>query len=133
MHTFNIRDFLPHLRYPGAAPRMKPQAVNEYNKYMLGVDHMEQQLSYYQFTHKSVRWWRKVFFWMLDVAVVNSYLLEDVGQHVCDIALPSAGTLGNTYVTCNTHVGLLLLRTNCSTYALLCATAAYAEGNTFEA
>ena len=75
MHTFNIRDFLPHLRYPGAAPRMKPQAVNEYNKYTLGVDRMDQRLSYYQFTHKSVRWWRKVFFWMLDVAVVNSYVL----------------------------------------------------------
>lgn len=42
---------------------------------MLGVDRLDQRMSYYQFARKSVRWWRKVFFWMLEVVVVNSYIL----------------------------------------------------------
>ena len=42
---------------------------------MLGVDRLDQRMSYYQFVRKSVRWWRKVFFWMVEVAVVNSYIL----------------------------------------------------------
>ena len=41
---------------------------------MLGVDRLDQRMSYYQFARKSVRWWRKVFFWMVEVVVVNSYI-----------------------------------------------------------
>ena len=32
-------------------------------------------MSYYSFARKSVRWLRKVFFWMVEVMVVNSYIL----------------------------------------------------------
>ena len=42
---------------------------------MLGVDRLDQRMAYYQFVRKSVRWWRKVFFWMVEVVVVNSYIL----------------------------------------------------------
>ena len=42
---------------------------------MLGVDRLDQRMAYYQFVRKSVRWWRKVFFWMIEVVVVNSYIL----------------------------------------------------------
>ena len=71
----------PH-RYPGAQPKSKPVVVDNYNKYMLGVDRFDQRMSYYQFVRKSVCWWMKVFFWMLEVAVVNSYILysEDFTQ-----------------------------------------------------
>ena len=54
---------------------MKPVAVDAYNQYMLGIDRLDQRMSYYQFTRKSVWWWRKVYFWMLDVVVVNSFIL----------------------------------------------------------
>ena len=54
---------------------MKPEAVHEYNRFMLGVDRLDQRMAYYQYTRKSVRWWRKVFFWMLEAVVVNSYIL----------------------------------------------------------
>ena len=49
--------------------------VAEYNKYMLGVDKLDQLVSYYSFPHKSLKWWRKVFFWLVEVAVVNSYVI----------------------------------------------------------
>lgn len=42
---------------------------------MLGVDKLDQYTSYYSFLHKSVKWWRKVFFWILEVAVVNAYII----------------------------------------------------------
>ena len=47
----------------------------EYNKYMGGVDRADQLLCYYGFGHRTVRWWRRAFFFLLDMAVVNSYIL----------------------------------------------------------
>ena len=42
---------------------------------MAGVDRLDQRMSYYSFARKSVRWWRKVFFWLVEVMVVNAYTL----------------------------------------------------------
>lgn len=53
----------------------KPAVVADYNQHMLGVDKLDQLMSYYSFLHKSVKWWRKVFFWLVEVAVVNSYII----------------------------------------------------------
>ena len=62
-------------RRPNQPAKVKPLAVDAYNQHMLGVDRLDQRMSYYQFTRKSVRWWRKVFFWMVEVVVVNSYIM----------------------------------------------------------
>ena len=62
-------------RRVGTPPKMKPLVVDAYNKFMLGVDRLDQRMSYYQFVRKSVKWWRKVFFWMIEVMVVNAYIL----------------------------------------------------------
>ena len=35
-------------------------------------------MSYYSFLHKTIKWWRKVFFWILEVATVNAYILYKV-------------------------------------------------------
>ena len=43
---------------------------------MLGVDKLDQLSSYYSFLHCSVKWWRKVFFWCIEVAVVNAYIIH---------------------------------------------------------
>ena len=56
----------------------KPQAIVEYNKYMGGVDLADQLLSYYGFGHRTVKWWRRAFFFLLDMAVVNGYILYTV-------------------------------------------------------
>ena len=53
----------------------KPIAIVEYNHYMGGVDRGDQLLSYYGFAHRTRKWWRRVFFFLLDTAVVNSYIL----------------------------------------------------------
>ena len=53
----------------------KPEAVVEYNKYMGGVDRGDQLLSYYGFPHRTVKWWRRAFFFLFDAAIVNSYIM----------------------------------------------------------
>ena len=40
----------------------KPVIINEYNKFMGGVDQCDQLLSSYSLNRKSVKWWKKVFF-----------------------------------------------------------------------
>ena len=43
---------------------------------MLGVDRLDQRMSYYQFVRKSVRWWWKVFFWMVEVVAYIVYTVH---------------------------------------------------------
>ena len=53
----------------------KPEVAELYNKNMLGVDKMDQLATYYFFLRKSVKWWRKVKFWLLEVSVINTYIV----------------------------------------------------------
>ncbi len=55
--------------------REKPLVVCKYNQSMGGVDKTDQYGFYYSFDCKSVKWWRKLMFWLLEVAIVNSYIL----------------------------------------------------------
>ena len=54
--------------------KLKPVVIDNYNQHMLGVDKLDQFARYYSFLHKSVKWWRKIF-WMLEIAVINSYII----------------------------------------------------------
>ncbi|CAK9816518.1 PiggyBac transposable element-derived protein 4 [Anthophora quadrimaculata] len=53
----------------------KPNIVLNYIKYMGGVDRADQYASSYCFLRKSLKWWRKLFFWGMEISLVNSYLL----------------------------------------------------------
>ena len=53
----------------------KPAAIDHYNNSMNGVDRADQNSVYYSFIRKSRKWWRKLFFWLMEVAVVNSFIL----------------------------------------------------------
>ena len=48
-------------------PKNKPNVIHQYNRYMLGVDKLDHMMCYYSFIYKSVKWWRKVFFFDLRV------------------------------------------------------------------
>jgi hypothetical protein len=45
---------------------------------MGGVDISDQYISSYNFIRKSKKWSRKMFFWLLKVAVVNSFILYNL-------------------------------------------------------
>ena len=53
----------------------KPVMIDEYNKYMGGVDKSDQLLSYYGFKHRTVKWWKRAAFHLINLAIVNAYLL----------------------------------------------------------
>ncbi|XP_067948703.1 piggyBac transposable element-derived protein 4-like [Watersipora subatra] len=53
-----------------------PSVVANYNSFMGGCDKMDQILSYYgQYTRKTIKWWKRAFTWILEVAQANSYIL----------------------------------------------------------
>jgi hypothetical protein len=63
----------------------KPEAITEYNKYMGSIDRGDQLLSYYGFPHCTVKWWRRAFFFLVDAAIVNSYIMysrQTTGRHM---------------------------------------------------
>lgn len=42
---------------------------------MGGVDRGDQLLTYYGYPHRTVKWWRRAFFFLVDAAIVNSYIM----------------------------------------------------------
>ena len=51
-----------HLAEGGQEEVRKPAMVDEYNRYMGGVDMSDQLLSYYGSAQRTVKWWCHVFF-----------------------------------------------------------------------
>lgn len=55
---------------------LKPNMINTYNRNMNGCDKLDQKVSYYGvFERKTVKWWKKLFYWMLEVTQANAYIL----------------------------------------------------------
>ena len=53
-----------------------PEVVNNYNYSMNGCDRLDQCVSYYgQFLRKTVKWWKRVFLWLLEVSHYNAFVL----------------------------------------------------------
>lgn len=59
---------------------VKPIVICRYNDFMGGVDIADHYIASYSFTRKSIKWWRKVFFWALEVAIVNSFVLFNTNR-----------------------------------------------------
>ena len=54
---------------------LKPACVDDYNQSMNGVDRSDQYTVSYPFIRRTRKWWRKLFFYLVEVSVVNSYIL----------------------------------------------------------
>ena len=54
--------------------KKKPKCVIDYNTHMHGVDTADQYLAYYPFIRKTVKWPEKVFFYLLQCCLFNSYI-----------------------------------------------------------
>lgn len=52
-----------------------PEVVRDYNKYMNGVDTADQLLGYYGFYRRALLWWKKLFFHLVNMCVLNAYIL----------------------------------------------------------
>lgn len=52
-----------------------PKCVNEYNKNMGSVDKTDMLLSSVECVRKTVKWYKKLFFHILDLSILNSYFI----------------------------------------------------------
>ena len=53
----------------------KPKLVDDYNSHMGGVDTSDQLIRYYGYPHRSIKWWKRVFFHLLDLSILNANIL----------------------------------------------------------
>lgn len=53
----------------------RPSVVIKYNAKMGGVDRSDQMIAYSKIAVKTLKWWKKVFFHMLSMVVLNSYII----------------------------------------------------------
>jgi len=53
----------------------KPKAIEMYNQYMSGVDLVDQKLVTYLSIHRTVKWWKKVFVYLLEASFVNATII----------------------------------------------------------
>lgn len=53
-----------------------PNVVSDYNKHMGGVDKHDMLRQLYGADRKSKKWWHRLFFGLLDMAMINSYILH---------------------------------------------------------
>lgn len=58
----------------------KPVVIIDYTAKMGAVDRADHLCTSYNFCRKSLKWWRKLFFWLLEVSVVNSYILYNINR-----------------------------------------------------
>ena len=42
---------------------------------MKGVDKSNQLISYYEINRKTYKWWKRIFYHLIDVTIVNSFII----------------------------------------------------------
>ena len=52
-----------------------PRIISDYNAFMGGVDLADQAMCYYSIGRKSMKWWRRVFWRMVDHVITNAYVI----------------------------------------------------------
>ena len=56
--------------------KSKPAIVDQYNTFMSGCDRADQMIGYYgHHNRKSTKWWKKLFFWILEITTLNAFIL----------------------------------------------------------
>ena len=73
----------------------QPVVIQRYNAYMNGVDRSDQMLANNHCLRKCRKWWKVLFFHLIDIAVVNAYILFK--QHQRDNPDNEALSRSNNY------------------------------------
>ena len=59
----------------------KPTLIHEYNQSMNGCDRLDQLVSYYNnLDRKTVKWWKRIFMWIIEVSQVNAYIIYNLSR-----------------------------------------------------
>ena len=57
-------------------PLYKPTCIVDYTRWMGGVDVADQLMNYYHFLRRTIKWWRKLWVHMLNMIIMNAFLLN---------------------------------------------------------
>ena len=57
-----------------------PPLLPDYQAFMRGIDRGDQLMGYYNVGRRSKKWWKRVFAYLLEVCVLNSYILQKVSN-----------------------------------------------------
>ena len=79
MHTTKIRGSGKKDRM--GAEKQKPACILKYNALMGGVDKSDQLAANQRAADKSLKWYKKLFFYLLDLTLVNCYRVYLVSGH----------------------------------------------------
>lgn len=61
-----------------------PSVVPSYNQYMFGVDRADQIRTQYSTCRKALKWWKYLFWFGFDMALVNAYIcMKESANHKC--------------------------------------------------
>jgi len=60
--------------------KLKPEPIANYNKSMSGIDRQNQMNSYYLFSRKTIRWYKKIGIHLIQTLLLNSYNLYNQSQ-----------------------------------------------------
>ena len=71
-HRFGIREYIAKWE---KITVKKPYVIERSNAYVNAVDKSDQMLSKYSLLHKYVWWWKTLFFHIIDISIVNAYVL----------------------------------------------------------
>ena len=52
-----------------------PNTIKKYTQYMKGVDKSNQLISYYEINRKTYQSWKRVFYHLIDVSIVISFII----------------------------------------------------------
>ena len=58
-----------------------PQSVKEYNANMGGVDLADARRKMYSCSRRSKKWWHRLFYFLVDISMVNAYILHQNNTH----------------------------------------------------
>jgi hypothetical protein len=85
METFTKEVIVPkskRSKYPSGRRNVcKPVMVNDYNRYMGGVDRSDQMSSYHPFPHRTVKWYIRLFSHIVEICMINARILYNLVNH----------------------------------------------------
>jgi len=55
--------------------QFKPEPISNYNRFMSAIDRQYKMNSYYPFTRKTIRWYRKIVIHITQMLLINSFYL----------------------------------------------------------
>ena len=58
-----------------------------YTKYMGGVDRSDRMVRTYSVSRKSKKWWYRLFYYLLDTALANSFILYKISPNHEELSL----------------------------------------------